>query len=124
MAVSGVAATRRRKGPGNQSHQRRWRAKNRTGHLRSIAMTIFSPDSELRPTRRALLLSAAAFAAVTTLPGFAFAAEAPVKGGTLTADIGTEPPVLVNFAHTAGAGVYVSAKTTEGLLTYDFDLNP
>jgi peptide/nickel transport system substrate-binding protein len=82
-------------------------------------------SSALATTRRAFLLSTAALAAgAVVTPRFALAADAPVLGGTLIADIGTEPPVLVNFAHTAGAGVYVSAKTTEGLLTYDFDLKP
>ncbi len=88
-------------------------------------MTKFRPSSLLAPTRRRFLLSTAALAAASiALPRFSLAADEPVIGGTLTADIGIEPPVLVNFAHTAGSGVYVSAKTTEGLLTYDFNLAP
>ncbi|MDB5587712.1 MAG: Extracellular solute-binding protein family 5 middle family protein 13 [Devosia sp.] len=77
----------------------------------------------LAPTRRAFLLSTALLAAAGALPRFAFAAE-PVKGGTLTFNIGTEPPVLVLIAHTAGAAYNISGKVNEGLLTYDADFNP
>ncbi len=82
-------------------------------------------------SRRGLLMSGAAFAAAAALPRFAFAqeqaresAEEPVKGGTVTINIGNEPPVLVLIAHTSGQAVYVSGKMTEGLLTYDLDFNP
>jgi len=81
------------------------------------------PRGVLAPTRRAFLLSTAAIALAGALPAVSFGAE-PVQGGTLTVNIGTEPPVLVLIAHTAGAAVYVSSKTNEGLLTYDFDFTP
>ena len=72
------------------------------------------------------LIGAAALAGTLPLaaarPGLT--AETPRRGGTLTALIDPEPPVLTTIAHTAGASVYVSAKVTEGLLDYDFDLNP
>lgn len=48
----------------------------------------------------------------------------PVRGGTLTVLIDPEPPTLTTIAHSAGASVLISAKTTEGLLSYDFDLAP
>jgi peptide/nickel transport system substrate-binding protein len=48
----------------------------------------------------------------------------PVRGGTLTVLIDPEPPTLTTIAHSAGASVLISGKTTEGLLTYDFDLTP
>jgi peptide/nickel transport system substrate-binding protein len=79
----------------------------------------------LAPTRRAFLLSTAALAVVSTLPGFAFAQSAtPTPGGSVSINIGTEPPVLVLIAHTAGAAYYISGKTTEGLLTYDENFEP
>ncbi|MET3898954.1 peptide/nickel transport system substrate-binding protein [Devosia sp. UYZn731] len=81
------------------------------------------PRGVLAPTRRAFLLSTAAIALAGALPGFSFGDE-PKQGGTLTVNIGTEPPVLVLIAHTAGAAVYLSSKTNEGLLTYDFDFTP
>jgi len=79
----------------------------------------------LRPTRRGFIgLSAVAVSAAMAggLPA-AYAAE-PKRGGTLTVVISAEPPSLVSIATTAFNTVLVSAKVTEGLLTYDFDLNP
>ncbi|WP_412066850.1 ABC transporter substrate-binding protein [Rhizobium sp. SYY.PMSO] len=73
-------------------------------------------------TRRSFLLSSAAFGALvmTGTSGY----TAPSKGGTATLLLSAEPPVLTTIAHTAFNSVYVSPKVTEGLLTYDFDLNP
>lgn len=88
-------------------------------------MTTSKSRGVLAPTRRAFLLSTAALAAVSTLPGFAFAQSAtPTPGGSVSINIGTEPPVLVLIAHTAGAAYYISGKTTEGLLTYDENFQP
>ena len=50
--------------------------------------------------------------------------EAPRRGGTLTFLVFPEPPVLTTIAHTAGTSVLVTGKVVEGLLTYDFQLNP
>lgn len=76
-------------------------------------------------TRRAFLLSTAAVAAVAVVPSFSFAQDVePVSGGSVSINIGTEPPVLVLIAHTAGAALYISGKTNEGLLSYDADFNP
>ncbi|MCR6634112.1 ABC transporter substrate-binding protein [Devosia sp.] len=88
-------------------------------------MTTSKSRGVLAPTRRAFLLSTAALALVSTLPGFAFAQSAtPTPGGSVSINIGTEPPVLVLIAHTAGAAYYISGKTTEGLLTYDENFQP
>jgi peptide/nickel transport system substrate-binding protein len=79
--------------------------------------------SFFKPTRRSFLgISAAALGAAMIGGSPAFAA--PVRGGSATLLLSAEPPVLTTIAHTAFNSVYVSAKTTEGLLTYDFDLNP
>jgi peptide/nickel transport system substrate-binding protein len=75
-------------------------------------------------TRRAFLLSTAAIAAVTAWSGPSFAQSEPVQGGSISINIGTEPPVLVLIAHSAGAAYYISGKATESLLTYDEDFNP
>ena len=75
-------------------------------------------------TRRAFLLSTAAIAAFAAVPGLAFAQTEPVSGGSVAINIGTEPPVLVLIAHSAGAAYYIGGKTTESLLTYDNDFNP
>lgn len=82
------------------------------------------PDSAFRPSRRFLLLSSAALALAPLLPDVAAADTAPRRGGSVSINIGTEPPVLVLIAHTAGAAYYISGKTTEGLLTYDKDFKP
>ena len=52
------------------------------------------------------------------------AVETPRPGGALTFLVDPEPPVLLAIAHTAGPTTKVTAKTNEGLLAYDFDLNP
>lgn len=88
-------------------------------------MTTFKTRGVLAPTRRAFLLSTAALAVVSTLPGFAFAQDTtPTRGGSVSINIGTEPPVLLLIAHTAGAAYYISGKTNEGLLTYDENFEP
>src|SRR6218665_1938216 len=77
----------------------------------------------IHTTRRGFLMASAAFGAVAAAGLPAFAAT-PARGGTATLLISSEPPVLTTIAHTAYNSVYVSPKVTEGLLTYDFDLNP
>ncbi|NHT75573.1 peptide/nickel transport system substrate-binding protein [Rhizobium sp. PP-F2F-G38] len=76
------------------------------------------------PTRRALLLSTVALAATTAIPQGVWAETEPTRGGTVSINIGTEPPVLVLIAHSAGAAYYVSGKATESLLTYDRNFAP
>ncbi len=77
------------------------------------------------PDRRGFLgLSAAAAGAALIGGGSRGASAAPVRGGTLTLLLSAEPPSLTALTTTAFNTVYVSAKVTEGLLTYDFDLNP
>ncbi|RUW24469.1 ABC transporter substrate-binding protein [Mesorhizobium sp. M1E.F.Ca.ET.041.01.1.1] len=79
----------------------------------------------LKPTRRAFLGASASALGLALLPGQRAAlAAAPKHGGTATFLISAEPPVLTTIAHTAFNSVFVSAKVTEGLLTYDFDLTP
>ncbi len=73
-------------------------------------------------TRRSFLLSSAALGAMALTRTTVHAA--PSRGGTATLLLSAEPPVLTTIAHTAFNSVYVSPKVTEGLLTYDFDLNP
>lgn len=87
-------------------------------------MTRSTSRGILASTRRSFLLSTAALAAASAFPGFSFAQDAPVDGGSVSLNIGTEPPVLVLIAHTAGAAYYVSGKTNEGLLTYDENFEP
>ncbi|MCL2899089.1 ABC transporter substrate-binding protein [Brenneria tiliae] len=48
----------------------------------------------------------------------------PQRGGTLTLVINYEPPALVALTTVATPALSVSAKVTEGLLSYDYDLNP
>lgn len=76
-------------------------------------------------TRRQLLAYGGASAAFLQLsPRLSFAEGGPVAGGTLNLHVAIEPPILVNLTHTAGPTVYIAGKITEGLLTYDDDLNP
>ncbi len=75
-----------------------------------------------RPTRRAALAGVSALALV----GHRAAAQAkePKKGGTLTFIQNSEPQTLVSLTTTATPALTVSGKVTEGLLEYDYDINP
>ena len=67
----------------------------------------------------------AASCAATALRGtVAFAAEAPVRGGTLTTIVQPEPPLLVLGLNQQGPTQTVAGKIYESLLTYGFDLQP
>ncbi len=75
------------------------------------------------PSRREALKIAAG-AAAGTLLGAGSPLAAPRRGGTLNLLVDPEPPTLLTIAHTAFNSLLVSAKVTEGLLSYDFNLNP
>jgi peptide/nickel transport system substrate-binding protein len=80
--------------------------------------------TRIHSTRRSFLLASAALAAITAGVSPRDVRAAPTSGGTATLLISSEPPVLTTIAHTAYNSVFVSPKVLEGLLTYDFDLNP
>jgi len=48
----------------------------------------------------------------------------PARGGTLTLLLPSEPTALVTVGNVATPILSVSAKVTEGLLKYDYDLKP
>jgi len=73
-------------------------------------------------TRRNLMLGLGGVAALG-LPGVAFSAS-DKRGGRLTVLLNWEPSALVSLATSSGAEGTVSPKVHEGLLAYDFDLNP
>ncbi|MEW6642031.1 MAG: ABC transporter substrate-binding protein [Pseudomonadota bacterium] len=52
------------------------------------------------------------------------AEDGPRRGGRLNFVIHPEPTTLVCFNTTEGPAIQASSKVVEGLLTYDFDLNP
>ena len=52
------------------------------------------------------------------------AAEEPKKGGTLTFMQNNEPQTLVALTTVATPALTVSAKVTEGLLAYDYEIKP
>lgn len=85
-----------------------------------------SADIDSSPaSRRSFVLAAAASGLSSIVPSVGWAQqEKPQKGGTLTLLLFPEPPTLTTIAHTAGSSVTISGKVTEGLLTYDFNLNP
>ena len=67
-------------------------------------------------------LAAAALAACAAVP--LAGAQEPAKGGTLTMVVQPEPPSLVSATNSAGPIGVVSTKILQGLLTYDYDMNP
>ena len=77
---------------------------------------------KFRTTRRAALVGASALALAG---GRARAQTAtPKKGGTLTFMQNSEPQTLVALTTVATPALTVSAKVTEGLLEYDYDIKP
>ena len=83
--------------------------------------------AKFRTTRRAALAGASALA----LTGGRAWAQAPSsstpvpkKGGTLTFMQNSEPQTLVPLTTVATPALSVGAKVTEGLLEYDYDINP
>lgn len=77
-------------------------------------------------TRRRLLESALpAVILATMIPGgMAFAQAGAVRGGKATMLVFPEPTTLVSITTPGGGERQVSGKITEGLLGYDFDLQP
>ncbi len=63
-------------------------------------------------------------AAVMLLMGVSASIAQPRHGGTLTMMVEPEPPTLLTGVTTSAATLAVTAKVTEGLLSYDFNLNP
>ncbi|AXK67747.1 ABC transporter substrate-binding protein [Burkholderia sp. IDO3] len=80
-----------------------------------------------RLTRREFLIASGAALAGPALPSVA-ATQAPggarARGGTLNVLINPEPPVLVSLFQTTGPTLAASSKVHDGLLAYDFDLQP
>lgn len=75
------------------------------------------------------LLSGALSAVLVVALGIAalpipLAHAAPAQGGTLNLLLNYEPPTLVSLVNVATPALSVSAKVTEGLLEYNYDLTP
>jgi peptide/nickel transport system substrate-binding protein len=76
-------------------------------------------------TRRGVFgLAAGAAALRTHLATGAETEHRPRRGGTVTVLVDPEPATLVALTDSADPTMAVSAKVTEGLLAYDFDLEP
>jgi len=73
--------------------------------------------------RRTVLAATCAAFAASGLSAFA-AEPTPVRGGTLTAIIQPEPPILVLGLNQQAPTQTVAGKMYESLLTYNFDLSP
>ncbi|MCW2308885.1 ABC transporter substrate-binding protein [Rhodobium gokarnense] len=71
--------------------------------------------------RRLITCLGAALSALLLLSANAMAAK---DGGTLIMLVKPEPPTLASYLSTSGPIGQVSTKVYEGLLEYDFDLNP
>jgi len=84
--------------------------------------------SQAAPRRRgtSLLQSALGLgtALLISLSSSYASAQTPVRGGTLNFVVTPEPTALVDLATTATNVLKVSAKVVEGLLEYDFSLQP
>lgn len=76
-----------------------------------------------RPVKLAATLALYALLATSGATVYAQTPE-PQRGGTLNIVLNAEPPTLVALSTVAMPSLSVSGKVTEGLLKYDFDLNP
>jgi peptide/nickel transport system substrate-binding protein len=79
---------------------------------------------KFRPTRRATLTGLSALALTGGRASAQSTGQTVKKGGTLTFIQNNEPQTLVALTTVATPALTVSAKVTEGLLEYDFDINP
>jgi peptide/nickel transport system substrate-binding protein len=76
-------------------------------------------------SRRAVFgLAAGAVAARTRVAASAETGQRPRRGGTVTTLVDPEPTTLVALTDSADPTMAVSAKVTEGLLAYDFNIAP
>ncbi|MBG6244064.1 ABC transporter substrate-binding protein [Candidatus Symbiopectobacterium sp. 'North America'] len=78
---------------------------------------------------KAILSALIMVTSLFSLPGLADTATpqpgvTPQRGGTLNFLAEPEPPVLTSLVSTSGAVMKVNAKVIEGLLDYDFNMNP
>jgi peptide/nickel transport system substrate-binding protein len=76
-----------------------------------------------RRTALTLPLGLAAASGTIFSNGFAKADE-PVRGGTMVMIVQPEPSTLAHYAVTAGNIPPIATQIYEGLVTYDWDLNP
>ena len=74
-------------------------------------------------TRKIIVALAAGVLAALAGTGHVGAAE-PKHGGTLTWIVTPEPSSILPLTTTAGGNTELGPKIVEGLLTYDFNLNP
>jgi peptide/nickel transport system substrate-binding protein len=77
-------------------------------------------SKKFHTTRRAALAGLSTIA----LSGMSARGQTPGRGGALTFIQNSEPQTLVALTTVATPALTVSAKVTEGLLEYDYDINP
>ncbi|WP_113423322.1 ABC transporter substrate-binding protein [Rhizobium sp. SYY.PMSO] len=71
-----------------------------------------------------LLLLGGAGVTFGSIPSWAAAAETPVNGGTLNWAYYPDPTALIAINTSSGTGQAIGPKINEGLLDFDYDLNP
>lgn len=89
--------------------------------MRKLRSAVDQANGE-QMNRRTLLKSGLATMGVASLPQFVWAQAR--RGGTLVMTIIPEPSSLISAFNTAAPLTVISPKMVEGLLSYDFDLNP
>src|SRR5712691_3006250 len=76
-----------------------------------------------RHVRLIMIMAIALFTALLSTPSPETEAQ-PKRGGTLVMLVQPEPPTLASYLSTSGPIGQVTAKVYDGLLEYDFNLNP
>src|ERR1700720_1439724 len=76
-----------------------------------------------RQLRMTVIVAVALFTGLPAAPSREAQAQ-PKRGGTLVMLVQPEPPTLASYLSTSGPIGQVTAKIYDGLLEYDFNLNP
>ena len=76
-----------------------------------------------RHLRMVVIMGIALFTGLPAAPSREAEAQ-PKRGGTLVMLVQPEPPTLASYLSTSGPIGQVTAKVYDGLLEYDFNLNP
>jgi peptide/nickel transport system substrate-binding protein len=92
-----------------------------TDSERDIIADKSTDNREIQPLSRRAMVQLSLAAVGTAFSG---AALAQTSGGTLVMLVQPEPPTLAGYTSTAGPVGQVTSKIFDGLLEYDFNLNP
>ncbi|OWT73741.1 MULTISPECIES: ABC transporter substrate-binding protein [unclassified Achromobacter] len=87
-------------------------------------MTQKDGSDPLSLDRRAFIVTSAMAAVGAALPAVTKAADTPKRGGNMVMIVHPEPATLASYANSAGNVPMITTQVYEGLVGYDWDINP